>query len=331
MRLDLTSPVTIAYRKDVYTSFPDILRLSSGELVCIYRESDEHHPTTSTILISRSLDEGETWQKEVFAESSLKKDGFVFNCPRINKVGKDFVIVTDTKSSQNEGACNWATIAWQSLDCKNWNKPRDLGIAGMVPDKIISFKRFLAMGYHTNERNSEGKHQLIQMMALSRDQGRTWRDRLTIATAEQNDFCEGSLVYIKDNQLFCYLRDNRVSVTRGYLTISYDLGMNWIQPAPLSIHAHRVVAGIKRYEPYKDAIVGTYRNTARRAVEIFIQNPNVIKLQSFPLATESKEYLFDFGYTGWVEFEDGSLGIVYYISGGQPNPKVCFVRATFCP
>ena len=168
MRLDLSTPVTVSYNQCVYTSFPDVIRTSGGDLICVFRESDTHHPTMSTLVLSRSTDEGQSWNRLQFAESNLKEDGYVFNCPRINNVGKDFVIICDTKSSQKEATCKWTTLAWQSSDSRKWNDPRDLGIAGMVPDKILSYKRMLVMGYHIVEKiPNEDRNRLIPMMAIS--------------------------------------------------------------------------------------------------------------------------------------------------------------------
>ena len=327
MHLEHTEPVVISYKENIYTSFPDIVKLPNGNLFCLYREGDSHHPTESTIVFARSYDDGKTWDKENFRTVSLKKDGYVFNCPRISKVGNKYFIVSDTKSSQKEGTCEWNMIMWSSEDTDHWNNFNNLNIAGMVPDKIIPYRKSLLMAYHLIDKTPGSRHKLIQMMAISKDGGITWRDKLTVAESNKQDFCEGSLVSLKkDNHLFCYMRDNKVSVTRGYLTMSYDGGLNWITPAPLSCHAHRIVAGIKQNEPYAGAIIGTYRNTGRRSVEMFVQNPNTIKLQSMQIVSESKDYMYDFGYTGWMEFEDGSIGVVYYISDGADNPRVCFTR-----
>lgn len=332
MNLDITEPVVVSYKENIYTSFPDIVRLPGGRLFSLYREGDTHHPTESTIVFARSSDEGKTWQKENFRTVSLEKDGYVFNCPRISKVGNKYFIVSDTKSSQQEGSCEWNMVMWSSDDTDNWGDFNNLNIQGMVPDKIIVNRKSLLMAYHLIDKKPGLRGRLIQMMAISKDGGKTWRDRLTIADSVKQDFCEGSLVKLnKDNHLFCYMRDNRVPVTRGYITISYDGGLNWITPAPLSCHAHRIVAGIKKNEPYAGAIIGTYRNTGRKSIEIFVQNPNTIKLQSMKIVSESKNYLYDFGYTGWVEFDDGTLGVMYYISDGEDNPRICFTRAKILP
>jgi hypothetical protein len=327
MKLELTNATTIFYSENTYASFPDIIQLPDGVLVCVYREAEAHHPVSSAIILARSCDHGETWNRQVFAKASFEEHGYVFNCPRINKVGNKYIIVCDTKTTQKESTSQWAMLSWHSLDCQRWSSPHDLNISGMVPDKIIKVHKCLIMGYHFIENYPNGKSTLVQMIAISRDEGDTWRDRVTVAVSDKHSFCEGSIVHINDNEVFCYLRDNKSSVTRAYLTISHDFGFNWTTPQAIAIHAHRIVAGVKKNEPYAGAIIGTYRNTARRAIELFVQNSRYLRLQSFVIASEQKNFLFDFGYTGWVEFDDGSIGIVYYISHGEVNPRICFVRA----
>jgi hypothetical protein len=193
-------------------------------------------------------------------------------------------------------------------------------ISGMVPDKIIQSDKRLIMGYHVSE--SVGRHRLVQMMAVSLDDGLTWRDRTTVAISDKHDFCEGSIVKI-NKKLFCYLRDNRGPMLRSQYVASIDNGLTWTLPSKLEFIGHRIVAGIKEKEPYKGLVVGTFRNTFNRNISLFLHNLKQLRMQIFHLDVESRDSLYDFGYTGWAENEEGELLVVYYIQRHHLQPMIC--------
>lgn len=335
MKIKLQDPVVIAYDPDVYSSFPDIVQSSTGEYLCIYRVAETHHPITSSIMLLNSRD-GIKWEESEFATASLEEDGFVYNCPRINKIQGRLAIISDTKTSTQEGLAKWNTYAWWSNNHgKTWSEEQDILIAGMVPDKIITLKNSLIMGYHLYESkklvitNAKQRNRMIQMMAESFDEGETWRDRTTIAVSDKHNFCEGSIVKIGDQKLLCYLRDNRSALLRSYFTLSIDDGRQWSKPKQLDIKGHRIVAGIKQKEPYAGMIIGTFRNTVNRTVALFVHNIHNGRMQVFTLDVETRDDLFDYGYTGWCETDDGGLLVVYYICRNNPNPEICTLKVNF--
>ena len=56
--------VTVSRRDDVHELSPDLVRLPSGKLICIYRESDGHTVHEfSNIALRSSLDGGHVWSK----------------------------------------------------------------------------------------------------------------------------------------------------------------------------------------------------------------------------------------------------------------------------
>ena len=328
MRLTLTEPKTIFYDPKVYTSFPDIV-LYNGSFLVIFRTGDSHHPEESSLYLARSAN-GEHWDISLFAHASIKQNGHVFNCPRINFINGILSVICDIKTSRLEREASWDVLAWWSKNGENWRQ-KSLGIMGMVPDKIIPLKNSLAMGYHVSETTElvigEGiKRTVIQMMAESLDGGETWRDRKTIAVSDKHSFCEGSIVKLNDNKLFCFMRDNRTAILRSQVTRSMDGGKSWGMPKPMDIWGHRIVAGVKRIEPYAGSIIGTFRNTTNRTLSLFIINPQNDRTQVLSIDTETNENPFNYGYSGWVETDDGGLQIVYYIQRNKENPEVVTMK-----
>ncbi len=333
MDISVSEPQVIGYDEEVYSSFPDLIKLPNGELWCIYREGDVHHPTISKIILLKSKDDGIHWERSVFKRASLEDDGYVFNCPRLNYINNKVCIVADTKSSQSEGKAEFKIGAWWSNNLgRNWSDFQDMHIKGIVPDKIISMGKKLLMGYHFGENinlivtGSGTKHRLVQMMAISHDNGETWRDRTTIAASDQHSFCEGSIVHLDKEKMICYVRDNKSAVLRSHFTLTVDQGRTWSKPIKMNMQAHRIVAAVKQKEPFAGAVIGTYRDTVHRSIGLFIHNTKNGRMQSCSIDNEEYDSLFDFGYTGWVELDDGSLLVAYYIRRKNPNPEICLVK-----
>jgi hypothetical protein len=325
MKIDRTEPSIIAYDEEVYSSFPDLV-FFNGQFLCVYRESDTHHPTFSRLVLMNSYD-GEKWDSRVLATATLADEGYVFNCPKLGVVNKKLVLSCDTKTDRQEKLATWNIYLWWSADGETWTDFQDTKIAGLVPDRIVVGDRKLIMGYHLIEQLSHSKR-LVQMMAESYDGGITWRDRTTIAASSKNDFCEGSIVAIDPKKLLCYMRDNRGPTLRSQFSASMDSGKTWSLPSKLNLMGHRIVADIKAREPYRGLVIGTFRNTLNRNVSMFLHNLKRKRTQTANLDYESRDALFDFGYSGWAENKEGQILVVYYIQRHRPNPMICSTLVT---
>lgn len=324
MKIDRTEPIILAYDADHYSAFPDLV-VFRQRYFCVYRESDSHHPTTSKLVMLYSRD-GEEWSRDDLFIASFASGGYVFNCPRLNVLNNELVLICDVKTSQDEKESTWEMLMWKSSDGVEWSSPRRMNISGMVPDKLISCNNRLLMGYHIVEPKT---HRLVQMLAASTDDGQTWRDRTTVAVSDKNDFCEGSIVPIEKKKLICYLRDNRGPVLCSQFVVSIDGGLSWTLPSRLDLIGHRIVAKVKEKEPYKGLVVGTFRNTVNKNITLFLHNLARKRTQLFHLDYESRDSMYDFGYTSWVEDDDGNLQVVYYIQRHRANPMICATKVTF--
>ena len=196
----VAKPITIARDPKNYLSFPDVTITPQGEYLCVYREAPKHHPTESTIVLQRSSD-GVEWERFDSLSSSIQHHGFVFNCPRVGKVGGQLYLLCDIKTSPMEGRANWGIYYWPISDKLEILDPTDLQIQGMVPDHIIEYDNEWMLGYHVIEPRV-GRHcdqdLLVQMVAHSRDKGIHWRDRSTIASNGTLLPCEGIIVNHND-------------------------------------------------------------------------------------------------------------------------------------
>ena len=57
---------TVSRDDRIYECFPDLTRMESGSLICVYRESEGHVPGNYTRIVARtSDDDGETWGEKV--------------------------------------------------------------------------------------------------------------------------------------------------------------------------------------------------------------------------------------------------------------------------
>lgn len=322
MRVSVSDPIRLAYDANLYSSFPDIINFNSKYYV-IYREGDSHHPVNSNLILLKSND-SVNWTRELFARASIEENGFVFNCPKFSVVESKLVICCDIKSSTSENKSDWKILSWESNDGDNWTLPRDLNIFGMVPDRILKYRNKHVMAFHFIEH--EFSERLVQMLAISYDGGKSWRDRTTIAVDDSHNYCEGSIVQYDNNKFICYMRNNRSAISRSYFSVTLDGMQTWSKPKQMQCFGHRFVSGVKKKEPYSGSILGTFRNTVSRTISMFLHQVLKDKFFVFTIDTESNDSLWDFGYTGWTEADDGSLMVVYYIKRNKVNPEICLVN-----
>ncbi len=338
MNIEYSKPKTIFGDGSSYVSFPDIVRTKDGYLL-LYRQSDVHHPNSSDIFLTTSTDAEEWTEPRLFANAALDKQGLVFNCPRLSRVGNKIALVVDTKNSQIEKFAQWRTFIWWSEDeGETWSAPDDMLIdRGLVPDKIIEWNGNLIMGYHIHELYDNPKPRLIQMVATSFDGGKNWRDKSTIAEHVDYDFCEGSIVPFGlsppggPGRLLCYLRNNRGSLAASHLSTKYSAAHLIWEREPLDIRGHRIVAAVPEF--WDDKIIGTYRDCKARAIGLFVHSnidAGIEKFNTFELEKETnKDCLFDYGYTTWAETGENEIVLLYYMRGELAKPVIRSTKVKF--
>ncbi len=338
--LKVTKKITIAKDSKNYLSFPDIVKSpkKDGRFFLAYREGNGHHPTWSKIILMKSEDYGKTWEIQQEFSLTIKKDNYVWNCPRLSYVDDVLYITCDQKSGVFEGSAHFRTVHITSTTEGEFFRYQPTAMPGMVPDKIIEFKGKLFCANHKikSNNNSYTGIGLVQLISWSRDKGKTWYDTNIMADSDKEKYCEASVVHIGD-YLIAYLRENSGHKKNIYTVTSND-GIYWTKPKKLPIFGQRVTA-IKD----DNTVLGAYRNSEIKGdkekgryrfgeiskkekchVSIFEHNVENNKISVSHIDWEYPDNQYHFGYTGIAKvgfFNDKYL-VAYYIKQNEKKPYI---------
>jgi len=201
-----------------------------------------------------------------------------------------------------------------------------------VPDQLIQTKtgRWLIS---THLKRSAGIG--AQSLWYSDDEGKTWSDRVIVAEDKELWLCEGSIVELDDGTLVCFLRENSGLGYDCYKAISNDNGETWEGPYNVPMPGcHRPVAGI--LDNGNVMITHRYMHGGKGWVGFWTQNFFAgFTSQESCRALDRKEQGYrimpidydrspvsDIGYSGWVQFDDGEILVVYYLVDDSPNGQI---------
>ncbi len=176
---------------------------------------------------------------------------------------------------------------------------------------------------------------LKQSLWYSDDEGKSWSDRVIVAAKEGLNLCEGSIVELDDNTLVCFMRENSGLGIDCFKAISTDNGETWEGPynAPMP-GCHRPIAGI--LDNGYVMITHRFMQGGKGWVGFWTQNFFAgFTSQDSCRAKDRKEQGYrimpldydrspvsDIGYSGWVQFDDGEIYVVYYIVDDSPNGQI---------
>ncbi|MFW6116098.1 MAG: sialidase family protein [bacterium] len=350
--MTISRHITITRTDDLYEAFPDICLLPTGKLLCIYRESDAHVASTSRIMLIESNDRGRTWSKKrpLDVRRSFAKDRSTWDFARLGRLpdgrlvanGDAFVFPGDA------GSCNcpqsqtcFQTFLWFSEDeGETWTDPSLTEVEGLCPDQVVVLADdlWLMANSHFSIRFPGA---LRVEVAHSFDGGRTWP--LSTIVAEQKGFQhdEPAIVCLPDGRLLCVMRENVHTTRPSHYVFSDDEGRTWSEPRPSPFYADRPAAGVLQ----GGQVLVTYRNVEPAPGEVKLEvgrNPgtwawlgDLAGLQGaggesrfLELEHDSCGWHGDYGYSGWVQFEDGEILCVYHHRGEAPNSHIrgCWFR-----
>ena len=232
--LKLKKTITIDKDNELYLSFPDIVKSPKkpDTFFMVYRSGNGHHPTSSSLILKKSIDNGRSWDTIQEVELNLEKHGRVWNCPRLSYIGNVLYIVCDTKSGTYERAAQFKTVFLVSIDEGETIKILETPIPGMVPDKIIPYQ---SKYFCANHKIKNVNNELIQLVSWSED-GVVWYNTNIMANSNTQQFCEASVVNMNEQYLIAYLRDNSGHKKNIYTVRSID-GIKWTKPVKLNIVA----------------------------------------------------------------------------------------------
>lgn len=238
-----------------YAKNPDFCLLPDGRILCVFLEADQHIPLEyARIILMESADGGNQWGKRrVVGESStlhnwgagesLAREPWI--TPRISRLRDDRLAILCDKDdhshdhdSQEPGIHIW----WSSDEGATWTEPRNTGIPGIEPDKVVETPAgTLLIGTHVL---SSATQRLGEYVARSTDRGQTWRPVVPIARDDIHNYCEGSIVPLPSGRLVCVMRENNHNNYPCYLSFSDDDGLNWSTPVEAPFSGDRPYGGV---------------------------------------------------------------------------------------
>ncbi len=328
--------VEIARNDRVYESFPDVCLLSSGRMICAYREADTHIASTSRLMLTLSDDKGVTWSqaRQLDSRSSFAEDSAVWHDPLVSQLNDGRIVIVCTKQifpdeaeSQlfPESKSFYQTFLWFSNDeGENWTSPHLTEIEGLSSGRVIELREnYWVLAIRRASVRFPGFMRV--QIAFSFDQGCSWF--LSAMVAEENGFRhdEPSIVHLGNGRLICVMREDTLTKRPSHCAISENEGLTWSKPFPSPFHGHRPMVGILQ----SGLLLVTYRNVEPALDEEKLKvgkNPgtsawlgdiNAIQGDGeasgfLDIENDSSGWFGDFGYTGWVQFEDGEIFCVYH-------------------
>ncbi len=333
--IDMSLQKYIVTRDDsIYEAFPDVTLTKDGKLVCVFTECNAHGDrNNSRIMIITSTDHGRTWsEKKPFTERTTFDD--FFNCSRISTLpdGRLAIICDRIYGREKPGRKNEIYIWFSDDNGDTWSKPVLFPYNGFVPDKY----RVLKSGRHIVSAQNYGQTgKLEQYLWYSDDGGNTWSDRVTVASDERYNLCEGCLLETPEGALLCYLRENSGRGYDCFKTVSYDNGQSWSEVANVPLPGcHRPVAGylsngnILITHRFMQGGKGWLGSWTQNVFASFLPGEQATAMERsqqsariFPLDFD-RSPVSDIGYTGWVQFEDGEIYVVNYIVDDAPKAHI---------
>jgi len=339
---NIKSYKTIAKRKNLYLSFPDIIqsRHNKSKFFLVYRSADNHHPTYSSLHLLSSENEGNTWKKVNRFDLTMRRNGRVWNCPRFSYFPDGSLnIICDTKDSTSEKEAEFKIYILKTFDEWMNYSIQNTGMRGMVPDRVIKFKNNLYCANHIVDNQNKT---LTQLINHSTDNGKTWYDCNILARSPQVQPCEASLVSFFNQYLIAYIRNNKRSYVinedggiepQKILKYITEDGINWWPCISPKIYGHRITANFyhpKKYPTSEDILLMSYRNTLEKCIsvssmKIDSRGEGESEIETIKI-DDTAGSIYHCGYTGLAKCDSGDYLVAYYLQEDKmkkPFIKLC--------
>ncbi|MBR5528119.1 MAG: exo-alpha-sialidase [Clostridia bacterium] len=308
---------TVSRDESIYEAWPDLVKTESGKLICVFTECEHHGDReNSRIVMAESFDRGRTWSRKKPLTGKCRKDDY-FNNARISKLPDGRLAIICDRVYKDENTSSSIYVWYGDGEGQTWSDPIIYPFCGIVPDKLKVLKNGrMIISAHFKSPETE---KLTQYLWYSDDDGKTWSERVTVASDPRYNLCEASIIEPEEGVLVAFLRENSRMGCDILKTISYDNGNTWSPVCNTQMDCgHRPVAGFLsdggvmvtyRYIPGKSHNVfaaflerGELTETAREK-----QTARIMPLDY------DRNVNPDLGYTGWVQFDDGEIYVVNYI------------------
>ena len=253
-----------------FTKNPDIVRLPSGRMLLVYADTDRHWASDFVILtLLASADGGRTWDKQAeVARADLQAGEERLVTPRLSRLSDGRLVVLcdrddDGHFHPDQPPANLAW--WSSDDGRTWGPAEETGIMGFEPDRMLELGNGkLVVLTHIMRPDSQ---EFAEILSLSDDGGKTWREAAEVAHDGYHRFCEGALVFLDGGpdggagaggELACVMRENHSAGIPSFVAFSNDHGATWTPPQMCPFALHRPYA--KRLADGRVLVTGRHVN-----------------------------------------------------------------------
>ena len=316
----------------IYEAFPDLVKTDSGRLICVYTECAHHgNRELSRIVFRKSDNRGKSWSP-VHALTERRSGSQYHNCARISRLHDGRIaIACDYISGEKLTDTREIKLWFSSDDGESWSDPMIIpGAHAIMPDKLIELMsgRWLIAAHSPSE--TTGK--LTEYLWYSDDKGKTWSERVTVASDPRYNLCEASLLEVEPDVVVAYLRENSWMGYDCFKTISRDGGLTWngVYNVPLP-GCHRPTAGLLkdgrilityRFMQGGSGWLGSWTQNTFGALmpreSALVEKRNEQSARIFPIDFD-RSSVSDTGYTGWAQFDDGEIYVVNYMVDDAPK------------
>jgi len=232
---------TIWISPDRFTKNPDITQTPDGRLLLVYSDNDQHWSQECQILtILASDDQGKTWFKlSEVDRADLSKGDERLVTPRLSCLSDGRLVVLidhDDFGHFHEEQPFGNDLYWSADGGKTWGPPQRIAVPGFEPDRVMEApdKKLYIVSHVLRGKSQE----IAVAISRSDDSGKTWKELATVAHDGYHRFCEGALVFLKD-EWAVVMRENHCSGLPSWVAFSRDQGRNWTVPQMLPFHFHR--------------------------------------------------------------------------------------------
>lgn len=324
---------TVSRDDSIYQAWPVLVQTDAGDLLCIFTECKHHgNREGSRLMLCKSYDRGRTWtEKAAFTESTAAQA--YFNCARISKLIDGTLAVLCDRLTSNENKCSEIYFWKEDVRGNTWSAPKVLPLCGIVPDKLLQLQSGrLLISAHLENRDTG---RLEQYLWYSDDNGGNWSERVTVASDNRYDLCEGSILECRDGTLVVFIRKNSGQRLDCFKAFSRDGVESWQGLCRVPIPAcHRPFAGflldgtVMITHRFMQVGKGWFGHWTQNVFAAFLTEESVKapfraeqSVRIMPLDYD-RSSAADLGYTGWTQFADGEIYVVNYIVDDAPKAQI---------
>ena len=281
-----------------YQSFPDVVRLKNGQLICVFYAGYAHvalpdadFPKGGRVLAIRSKDDGLTWSEPfVVADTELDdRDPSICQLPD----GRFLCNFFTYQPGKECAVC----LTSSDDDGKTWAEPLKVvaGYACSSPVRVLKTGR-LILGLYSEDSKT---HNAYGAVTSSDDNGRTWCEPVKIDNSGYYLDAETDVVELPDGTLYAVMRGLIEPGSHGAFSISKDSGKNWTSAKDIGFY-----------------VPCPYLMMTSKGILLLAQRNRVAVRYSLDNAATWSEHVYVDSYSGaypsMAELPDGRIFIVYY-------------------